>query len=87
MADINQSLLSWSSNQQNTKNLKSFVGELNGILKFLKKDLDVKIFQNGNKVSISGDHEDIQKASNAIKIYMLQHQGSGTLQGNNTNGY
>jgi phosphate starvation-inducible PhoH-like protein len=60
----------------NTKNLKSFVGELNGNLKILEKGFGVKIFQNGNKVSISGKEENIKKASNAIQdLYATTTQG------------
>lgn len=44
-----------------------FVGELNGNLKLVEKTFKVKIFQNGNKIVISGDEEDTKKASNAIK--------------------
>ena len=47
--------------------LLRFVGELNGNLKLLEKTFKVKIFQNGNKVAISGDEENTKKASNAIK--------------------
>ena len=44
-----------------------FVGELNENLKLVEKTFRVKIFQNGNKISISGDKENTKKASNAIK--------------------
>ncbi len=44
-----------------------FVGELNGNLKLVEKTFKVKIFQNGNKIVISGDEENTKKASNAIK--------------------
>ena len=44
-----------------------FVGELNENLKLIEKTFKVKIFQNGNKISISGDKENTKKASNAIK--------------------
>ena len=44
-----------------------FVGELNENLKLVEKTFKVKIFQNGNKISISGDKENTKKASNAIK--------------------
>tara|TARA_Y100000385_G_scaffold194776_1_gene201650 strand:+ start:95 stop:1072 length:978 start_codon:yes stop_codon:yes gene_type:complete len=66
MQDIDQGLTQFQLEPENTKNLKAFVGELNGNIKILEKEFDVKIFQNGNKVSISGNEEDIQKASNAI---------------------
>ena len=66
MQDIDQGLTQFQLEPENTKNLKAFVGELNGNIKILEKEFDVKIFQNGNKVSISGNQEDIQKASNAI---------------------
>ena len=56
--------------------MKSFVGELNGNLKILEKGFGVKIFQNGNKVSISGKEENIKKASNAIQdLYATTTQG------------
>ena len=44
-----------------------FVGKLNENLKIVEKTFKVKIFQNGNKISISGDEENTKKASNAIK--------------------
>ena len=66
MQDIDQGLTQFQLEPENTKNLKAFVGELNGNIKILEKEFDVKIFQNGNKVSISGNQEDIQKASNTI---------------------
>jgi len=53
-----------------------FVGELNENLKLVEKIFKVKIFQNGNKISISGNEEDIEKASNAIKdLYASTSKG------------
>ena len=76
MAEINQTLTQLKLEPANTKNLKSFVGELNGNLKILEKGFGVKIFQNGNKVSISGKEENIKKASNAIQdLYATTTQG------------
>lgn len=76
MAEINQTLMQLMLEPANTKNLKSFVGELNGNLKILEKGFGVKIFQNGNKVSISGKEENIKKASNAIQdLYATTTQG------------
>ena len=66
MQEIDQGLTQLQLEPENTKNLKAFVGELNGNIKILEKGFGVKIFQNGNKVSISGNQDDIQKASNAI---------------------
>ena len=66
MQEIDNRLAQIQLEPANTKNLKAFVGELNGNIKILEKGFNVKIFQNGNKVSISGDHDSIQKASNAI---------------------
>ena len=76
MAEINQTHTQFKLEPANTKNLKSFVGELNGNLKILEKGFGVKIFQNGNKVSISGNEENIKKASNAIQdLYATAAQG------------
>jgi len=76
MEEINQTLAQLKLEPANTKNLKSFVGELNGNLKILEKGFGVKIFQNGNKVSISGKEENIKKASNAIQdLYATTTQG------------
>ena len=76
MAEINQTLTQLKLEPANTKNLKSFVGELNGNLKILEKGFGVKIFQNGNKVSISGNKESIKKASNAIQdLYATTTKG------------
>ena len=44
-----------------------FVGEFNENLKIVEKTFKVKIFQNGNKISISGDEENTKRASNTIK--------------------
>ncbi len=53
-----------------------FVGELNKNLKIVEKTFKVKIFQNGNKVSISGDEENTIKASNALRdLYASTSQG------------
>ena len=54
-----------------------FVGELNENLKIVEKTFKVKIFQNGNKISISGEEENTKKASNAIKdLYASTSNGS-----------
>ena len=54
-----------------------FVGELNENLKIVEKNFEVKIFQNGNKISISGEEENTKKASNAIKdLYVSTSNGS-----------
>ena len=54
-----------------------FVGELNENLKIVEKTFKVKIFQNGNKISISGEEENTIKASNAIKdLYLSTSNGS-----------
>ncbi len=56
--------------------LIKFVGELNENLKLVEKTFKVKIFQNGHKISISGDEASIKKASNAIKdIYASTSKG------------
>jgi len=76
MAEINQTLTQLKLEPANNKNLRSSVGELNGNLKILEKGFGVKIFQNGNKVSISGNEENIKKASNAIQdLYATTTQG------------
>jgi len=63
--DISSANLELNPNDANV--LIRFVGELNGNLKLLEKTFQVKIFQNGNKIVISGDEENTKKASNAIK--------------------
>ena len=47
--------------------LVRFVGELNGNIKFIEKSLKVKVFQNGNKLKITGHDEDVKLASDAFK--------------------
>jgi len=47
--------------------LVRFVGELNGNIKFIEKSFKVKVFQNGNKLKITGHDEDIKLASDALK--------------------
>ena len=56
-----------------------FVGELNENLKIVEKTFKVKIFQNGNKISISGEEENTKKASNAIKDLYLSTSNGGEL--------
>jgi len=47
--------------------LVRFVGELNGNIKFIEKSFKVKVFQNGNKLKITGHDEDVKLASGALK--------------------
>ena len=47
--------------------LVRFVGELNGNIKFIEKSFKVKVFQNGNKLKITGRDEDVKLASDALK--------------------
>ena len=47
--------------------LVRFVGELNGNIKFIEKSFKVKVFQNGNKLKITGCDEDVKLASDALK--------------------
>ena len=54
-----------------------FVGKLNENIKIVEKTFKVKIFQNGNKIRISGDEENTKRASNAIKdLYASTSNGS-----------
>ena len=41
--------------------------ELNGNIKFIEKSFKVKVFQNGNKLKITGHDEDVKLASDALK--------------------
>ena len=47
--------------------LVRFVGELHGTIKFIEKSFKVKVFQNGNKLKITGHDEDVKLASDALK--------------------
>ena len=47
--------------------LVRFVGELNGNIKFIEKSFKVKVFQNGNKLKITGHDKDVKSASGALK--------------------
>ena len=47
--------------------LVRFVGELNGNIKFIERSFKVKVFQNGNKLKITGHDEDVKLASDALK--------------------
>ena len=60
------SLANLELNPNDADVLIRFVGELNKNIKLVEKNFNVKIFQNGNKISISGDEENIKKASNAL---------------------
>ena len=54
-----------------------FVGKLNENLRIVEKTFKVKIFQNGNRISISGDEENTKRASSAIKdLYASTSNGS-----------
>ncbi len=50
----------------NAKYIAAFVGELNGNLKLLEKNLAVKIYQNGNKLSIQGESQQVLSAKKVI---------------------
>ena len=63
--DVTSSSLELNPNDADV--LIRFVGEFNENLKIVEKNFKVKIFQNGNKISISGDEENTKRASNAIK--------------------
>ena len=56
--------------------LVRFVGELNGNIKFIEKSFKVKVFQNGNKLKITGRDEDVKLASDALqKLYEAAGKG------------
>ena len=70
------SLANLELNPNDADVLIRFVGELNKNIKLVEKNFNVKIFQNGNKISISGDEENIKKASNAlIDLYASTSNG------------
>ena len=70
------SLANLELNPNDADVLIRFVGELNKNIKLVEKNFNVKIFQNGNKISISGDQENIKKASNAlIDLYASTSNG------------
>ena len=70
------SLANLELNPNDADVLIRFVGELNKNIKLVEKNFNVKIFQNGNKISISGDAENIKKASNAlIDLYASTSNG------------
>jgi len=70
------SLANLELNPNDADVLIRFVGELNENIKLVEKNFNVKIFQNGNKISISGDEENIKKASNAlIDLYASTSNG------------
>ncbi len=87
MTSVNQSLTQLQLEPANTKNLKAFVGELNGNLKILEKSFGVKIFQNGNKVSISGGEESIFKGFSCNSRFIcINSPRNRTIKGSYTNG-
>ena len=56
--------------------LVRFVGELSGNIKFIEKSFKVKVFQNGNKLKITGHDEDVKLASDALqKLYEAAGKG------------
>ena len=70
------SLANLELNPNDADVLIRFVGELNKNIKLVEKNFNVRIFQNGNKISISGDEENIKKASNAlIDLYASTSNG------------
>ena len=44
-----------------------FVGELNENLKFVEKNFNVKIYQNGNNLKIQGSNKDVDLSADALK--------------------
>ena len=44
-----------------------FVGELNENLKFVEKNFNVKIYQNGNNLKIQGSNKDVGLSADALK--------------------
>ena len=54
-----------------------FVGEFNSNLKFIEKMYDVKIFQNGNNLKISGSEDNINLSKNAL-LSLYETAGQGT---------
>ena len=70
------SLTNLELNPNDADVLIRFVDELNKNIKLVEKNFNVKIFLNGNKISISGDKENIKKASNAlIDLYASTSNG------------
>ena len=64
--------------------LVRFVGELNGNIKFIEKSFKVKVFQNGNKLKITGQDEDVKLASDALKkLYEAAGKSINVLGGAN----
>ena len=54
-----------------------FVGEFNSNLKFIEKMYDVKIFQNGNNLKISGSEDNINLSKDALlSLYETAGQGN-----------
>ena len=54
-----------------------FVGEFNSNLKFIEKKFDVKIFQNGNNLKISGSEDNINLSKDALlSLYETAGQGN-----------
>ena len=53
-----------------------FVGEFNANLKFVEKTFDVKIFQNGHNLKISGCEDNVNQSKNALlRLYEAAGQG------------
>ena len=70
------SLANLELNPNDADVLIRFVGELNKNIKLVEKNCNVKIFQKRDKNSISGDEENIKKASNAlIDLYASTSNG------------
>ena len=61
----------------NTNIMIRFVGEFNSNLKFIEKMYDVKIFQNGNNLKISGSEDNINLSKNAL-LSLYETAGQGT---------
>ena len=64
MQDIDQGLTHFQLEPENTKNLKAFVGELNGNIKILEKEFDVKI---SYCFELPGVMKDIKDSSSLIR--------------------
>ena len=72
MAEINQTLTQLKLEPANNKNLRSFVGELNGNLKILEKGFGVKIFKMGTRLVSLAMKKILRKPLMQFNIYMQQ---------------
>ena len=79
MQEVQNSLKNILLEPADAKRLAIFAGELNGNIKLIEKNFQVKIFHNGNKLNIKGADDNAQRASSALLDLYKQTQKNNEI--------